>query len=48
MRLFLLNYSNENSDVATISLSSSQQEIMNEIAVANRVVCDEEAIDKIE
>jgi GSCFA family/Polysaccharide biosynthesis enzyme WcbI len=48
MRLFLLSYSNENSDVTTIPLSSSQQEIMNEIVVANRVVCDEEAIDKIE
>lgn len=46
MRLFLLSYSNENSGVAQPSLSSGQQEIMNEIAVANRVVCDEEAIDK--
>jgi hypothetical protein len=48
MRLFLLSYSNENTGHAQISLSNSQQEIMNEMAIANRVVCDEEAIDKIE
>lgn len=48
MRLFLLGYSNENTEHAPISISTSQQEIMNEMAIVNRVVCDEEAIDKLE
>jgi hypothetical protein len=48
MRLFLLSYSNENTGHTPISLSTNQQEIMKEMAIANRVVCDEEAIDKID
>ena len=48
MRLFLLSYSNENTGHKPLSLSTNQQEIMEEIAIANRVVCDEEAIDKLE
>lgn len=48
MRLFLLSYSNEDTGHAQLSLSTSQQEIVNEMAMANKVVCDEEAIDKID
>jgi GSCFA family/Polysaccharide biosynthesis enzyme WcbI len=48
MRLFLLSYSNKKTSHMQLPLSTSQQEIMNEMAIANRVVCDEEAIDKID
>jgi GSCFA family len=48
MRLFLLSYSNEDTGHAQLSLSTSQQEIVHEMAMANKVVCDEEAIDKID
>ncbi len=43
MKLFLSNYSNENT-IGT-QMSAAQQEIMNEMVIANSVVCDEEAID---
>jgi GSCFA family/Polysaccharide biosynthesis enzyme WcbI len=48
MRLFLLSYSNEDTAYTQLSLSTSQLEIVNEMTMANKVVCDEEAIDKID
>ena len=43
MRLFLQGYANEKN--VQLSASANEQEIMNEMAVANKVVCDEDAID---
>jgi hypothetical protein len=43
MRLFLSGYTNHKH--AYPEISASQQEILNEMSLANRVVCEEEAID---
>jgi GSCFA family/Polysaccharide biosynthesis enzyme WcbI len=43
MKLFLSSYSNENT--RGTHMSAAQQEIINEMVIANSVVCDEEAID---
>jgi GSCFA family/Polysaccharide biosynthesis enzyme WcbI len=44
MKLFLSSYSNENT--SDVNVSATQQEIMNEMVIANSVVCDEEVIDR--
>ena len=46
MRIFLSSYANENP--ARIDNGTDQQEIMSELARANAVVCDEEAIEMSE
>lgn len=43
MKLFLSSYSNEST--SSTHMSAAQQEIMNEMVIANSVVCDEDAID---
>jgi GSCFA family/Polysaccharide biosynthesis enzyme WcbI len=45
MRLFLSGYANHT--LAHNEISASQQEILNEMSIANSVVCEEEAIDAI-
>lgn len=46
MKLFLSSHSNKNT--SDMHVSAAQQEIMNEMVIANSVVCDEEAIGAIQ